>query len=37
MKDFRWALGKLLNPKTIVNNFRGLGKAQPTTKEGALM
>ena len=37
MKDFRWAIGKLLNPRTILNNFRGLGKAQATTKEGALM
>nr|DAV23838.1 MAG TPA: protein of unknown function (DUF771) [Bacteriophage sp.] len=27
MKDFRWAIGKLLSPKTIMNNFRGLGKA----------
>ena len=37
MKDFGWAIIKLLSPKTILNNFRGLGKAQPTTKEGALM
>lgn len=37
MKDFGWAIIKLLSPKTIMNNFRGLGKAQPTTKEGALM
>lgn len=37
MKDFGWAIIKLLSPKTIMNNFRGLGKSQPTTKEGALM
>lgn len=36
-KDFLWALGKLLNPKTILRNFRGLGSAQATTKEGAMM
>jgi hypothetical protein len=27
MKDFGWAIIKLLNPKTIMNNFRGLGKS----------
>lgn len=27
MRDFGWAIRKLLNPRTILNNFRGLGKA----------
>lgn len=27
MKDFGWAIIKLLSPKTIMNNFRGLGKS----------
>ncbi len=36
-KDFCWALGQLLSPKTILNNFRGLGNPQATTKIGALM
>jgi hypothetical protein len=27
MKDFCWAIIKLLSPKTIMNNFRGLGKS----------
>lgn len=26
MKDFGWAIIKLLSPKTIMNNFRGIRK-----------
>lgn len=26
-KDFGWAIIKLLSPKIIMNNFRGLGKS----------